>query len=194
MAHQAAALSSPSLSRPFLAHLHSLPFPFPLPCNNFHIPLLSYYFKDLNQDNRRLEKNHRLRSIYFYFNFPLHFSRPKSFWPTLFLYSSLHFSIKKKLKALLITYHHHHRWSYQLSSAYWQWSPSCCSAVATATSRLRHVWVDSTAGQRLFCGSYRRPLDDHSDTDYKLAFVCVAFCDSVLNLWDKFTIRNLTAI
>ena len=29
--------------------------------------------------NPRLEKNHRLLSIFFYFNFPLHFSRPKSF-------------------------------------------------------------------------------------------------------------------
>ena len=58
------------------------------------LPLLSHYFKDLTQDNKRLEKNHRLLSIFFYFNFSVHFSRPKSFWPTLSLYSSFHFSLK----------------------------------------------------------------------------------------------------
>ena len=31
---------------------------------------------------------------FFHFNFPLHFSWPKSFWPTLSLYSSFHFSLK----------------------------------------------------------------------------------------------------
>ena len=43
------------------------------------LPLLSHYFKDLTQDNKRREKNHRLLSIFFYFNFPFHFSRLKSF-------------------------------------------------------------------------------------------------------------------
>ena len=60
----------------------------------------------------------------------------------------------------------------QLSSAYWLWSPSCSSAVATATSRLCPVWVVSTAGQRRFCGSYRRSLGDYADTDCNLACVC----------------------
>ena len=62
--------------------------------------------KDLTQDNKRLEKNHRLLSIFFYFNFPLHFSRPKSFWPTLSLYSSFHFSLKTVKSS--VNYHHHH--------------------------------------------------------------------------------------
>ena len=35
---------------------------------------------------------------------------------------------------------------------------------------------------------------DYAVVVAKLLFVCVAFCDSVLNLWDIFTIRNLTAI
>ena len=99
MALQAAALSSPSLPHPLTP---CMPFIFlcfssPLSCNSFYIHL-SLYFKDrtndLTQDDKRLEKNHRLLSIYFYFNFPLHFSRPKSFWPTLSLYSSLYLSVK----------------------------------------------------------------------------------------------------
>ena len=95
----------------------SLPLPVPtliIPLHDLHIPLsflpfnmqfFSYsphsplpIFQRLNQklnpNYKRLEKNHRLLSIYFYFNFPLQFSRLKSFWPTLSLYSSLHFSLK----------------------------------------------------------------------------------------------------
>ena len=94
MAHQAAALSSPSHSSS-LAHpsyfLFSSPFPMQFFSYSPHpssLPLHSPLFqkKDLTQDYIRLKKNHRLLSIYFYFDFPLHFSQPKSFWPTLSLY------------------------------------------------------------------------------------------------------------
>ena len=58
--------------------------------------------KDLTQDNKRLEKNHRLLSIFFYFNFSFTFlgRNPSSqlFLCTLHLISPL-----KQLKALLIT-------------------------------------------------------------------------------------------
>ena len=68
------------------------------------------------------------------------------------------------------------------------------SAVAAATSRLRPVWLTRLLVSDFFCGSYRRSLGDYADTDCKLAFVCVAFCDFVLNLRDISIIRNLTAI
>ena len=74
-----------SLSLAIISH-----FPFTSP----PFPLFQRLNQRLTQDNKRLEKNHRLLSIFFYFNFPLHFSRPKSFWPTLPLYSSFHFSLK----------------------------------------------------------------------------------------------------